>query len=218
MRFDIITLFPNLCESYLSDSILKRAIEQNTISIKFWQLRDYSDDLKHHKVDDTPYGGGAGMLIRPQPLWDCIQAVKKENSGPVIYLTPQGEELKQNIVEELASTPQKSLILLCGRYEGIDQRIRETLIDREISIGQYVLTGGELPALVIIDAVSRFVPGVLGKNESAEQDSFSEALGGKKEYPHYTKPANFRDMEVPEVLLSGNHAEIEKWRRENLID
>jgi len=215
MRFDVITLFPNLCEGYLGDSILKRAIDQKLISINFWQLRDFSDDAKHHKVDDTPYGGGAGMVIRPQPLWNAITEVKKHNQGPVIYLTPQGPVLTQKQAVELNTGP-KELILLCGRYEGIDQRIRETLIDREISIGEYVLTGGELPALILIDTISRLIPGVVGDEESVAEDSFSKKLQGKREYPHYTRPAEFNNMKVPDVLLSGNHAEIEKWRTERL--
>lgn len=215
MRFDIITLFPNLCQGYLSDSILKRALEQGKIDVKFWQLRDFSDDKKHHKVDDTPYGGGAGMVIRPQPLWDCIHEVKKHNKGPVIFLTPQGQTFKQELAEEL-STEHQEIILVCGRYEGIDQRIRNSLIDLEISVGKYVLTGGELPALIIIDALSRLVPGVLGEQESADHDSFSAAFDRKKEHPHYTRPEEFEGMKVPDVLLSGHHAEIEKWRREKL--
>lgn len=215
MRFDIITLFPNLCQGYLEDSILKRAQEANQIQIKFWQLRDFSDDKKHHKVDDAPYGGGAGMLIRPQPLWDCIRSVKQENSGPVIFLTPQGQTFNQSLAQTLAGE-HKEVILLCGRYEGIDQRIRDRLIDLEISIGDYVLTGGELPALVLVDAISRLIPGVLGDEESHQYDSFSPQFDGKKEYPHYTRPAEFEGMKVPDVLLSGNHQEIENWRRKNL--
>lgn len=214
-RFDIITLFPNLVEGYLTDSILKRAQADNLIKIKLWQLRDFTDDQKHHKVDDTPYGGGAGMVIRPQPLWNCIEAVKKENAGPVIYLTPQGERFEQKTAENLVSNGQ-DLILLCGRYEGIDQRIRDSLIDLEISVGDYVLTGGELPALIILDAVSRLMPGVLGDQDSHQFDSFSEAFAGKKEYPHYTRPAIWNGLPVPDVLLSGDHAKIEQWRQDNL--
>lgn len=215
MRFDIITLFPNLCSGYLSDSILKRAINEKKIIVKFWQLRDFSDDQKHFKVDDTPYGGGAGMVIRPQPLYNAITTVKKENNGKVIYLSPQGPTLNQQKVKELSEANQ-DLILLAGRYEGIDERIKTLLIDEEISIGDYVLTGGELPALVLIDAVSRLLPGVLGKDESSHQDSFSESYGGKKEHPHYTRPAEFMGLKVPDVLISGDHAKIAKWRHENL--
>lgn len=217
MRFDVITLFPNLCEGYLTDSIIKRGIDQELLSVNFWQLRDFSDDKKHHKVDDTPYGGGAGMVIRPQPLWDAITEVKKHNSGPVIYLTPQGSTFKQSMAEKLAEE-HSELILICGRYEGIDQRIRDSLIDLEISIGNYVLTGGELPALVLIDSLSRLIPGVVGENDSVAADSFSKEFNGKKEHPHYTKPAEFMNMQVPDVLLSGNHGEISKWRTKNLKD
>ncbi|MBU2524380.1 tRNA (guanosine(37)-N1)-methyltransferase TrmD [Patescibacteria group bacterium] len=214
MRFDILTLFPNLFESYLSDSILKRALDQELIDVKFHNIRDYSSD-KHHKVDDTPYGGGAGMVMACQPLFDCIKDVKKQNSGPVIFLTPQGERFTQNKANNLAAN-NKEIILLCGRYEGIDQRVRDQLIDQEISIGDYVLTGGELPAMILIDSIARQIPGVLGNEDSQGEDSFSEKFAGKKEYPHYTKPAEYEGHKVPDVLLSGNHAEIEKWREERL--
>ncbi len=214
MRFDIISLFPDIFSSYINESIIKRAIENETITIKQHNLRDYTDS-KHNKVDDKPFGGGAGMLIMPQPLWDCIQAVKKENKGPVIFLTPHGKRLTQNRVETL-SRKYDQLILLCGHYEGIDQRIRDNLVDLEISIGDYVLTGGELPALVLLDSITRLLPGVLGKEDSHLQDSFSKALNRKKEYPHYTRPANFKGYKVPEVLLSGNHKKIEEWRNKNL--
>lgn len=214
MRFDVCTLFPDMFTSYLSDSILKRAQDEGFLEIHFHDIRDYSKD-KHKKVDDTPYGGGAGMLMTPQPLFDCITAVKKVNKGPVIFMTPQGQKLTHTRTKRLARN-NESLILLCGRYEGIDQRIRDLLVDEELSIGDYVLTGGELAAVVVIDAVSRFIPGVLGDKDSAEEDSFSRRLGGKKEYPHYTKPSTFEGLEVPPVLRSGNHAEIAKWRKENL--
>lgn len=214
MRFDICTLFPEMFKSYLGESILKRAQEADLLSVHFHNIRDFSKD-KHKKVDDTPYGGGAGMLMTPQPLYDCITAVKKLNKGPVIFMTPQGAKLTHTRVKRFAKKYDE-LIIVCGRYEGIDQRIRDLLVDEEISIGDYVLTGGELPAMVFIDAVSRFIPGVLGDDDSAEEDSFGRRLGGKKEYPHYTKPAVFKGLEVPEVLRSGNHAEIEKWRKKNL--
>lgn len=213
MRFDILTLFPILFFSYLQDSILKRAIEKGFIRIYFHNIRDFSKN-KHKQVDDTPYGGGHGMVIMCQPVFDCIESVKKQNKGPVIYLTPQGKIFTQNKAERLSTV--KEIILLCGRYEGIDQRICDSIIDEEISIGNYVLTGGELPAMVLVDATSRLIPGVLGKNESMEEDSFSKKLNRKKEYPSYTKPANFRSLKVPKVLLSGNHKEIEKWRMKHL--
>lgn len=211
MRFDVLTLFPEMFDSYFAASILKRAQDEQKIQVQFHNIRDYSTD-PHKKVDDTPYGGGAGMLMTCQPLFDCIEAVKKENKGKVIFLTPQGETLTQPKVESFAEAGQ-DLILLCGRYEGIDQRVRDTLIDEEISIGDFILTGGELPAMVVIDAISRIIPGVLGHDESAQEDSFSKKLERKKEYPHYTKPAEFRGLTVPEILLSGNHAEIDKWRK-----
>lgn len=216
-RFDILTLFPNLCESYLSDSIIKRALEDNKIEVHFHNIRDFSKD-KHKKVDDTPYGGGAGMVMAPQPLYDCITHVKTLNDGPVIFVTPQGQELNQQLVQNLSKTDAQSLIILCGRYEGIDQRIRDLLVDQEISVGQFVLTGGELPALIILDAVTRLLPGVLGSEESHQSDSFSEKHQGKKKHPVYTKPAEFQGLKVPDVLLSGNHGEIEKWQQNNLKD
>lgn len=213
MNFSILTLFPNLFESYLSDSILKRALEKQIIEIDFFNIRDYADN-KHKRVDDTPYGGGPGMVMTPQPLHDCIKTAKKNNKGPVIFLTPQGKLLTQPRVEKFAKLDE--IILLCGRYEGIDQRICDTLVDEEISIGNYVLTGGELPAMVMIDAITRLLPGALGDEGSAEEDSFTKKLNRKREYPHYTKPEIFKGLKVPEILRSGNHAAIAKWRRENL--
>lgn len=213
MRFDILTLFPSLVLPYFEDSILKRAIEAGHIMVAVHDIRDYSTD-KHKKTDDTPYGGGAGMVMACQPLFDAIQAAKRKNKGPVVYLSPGGKRLTQKKVELLATLPKskKGLILLCGRYEGIDQRVIDTLVDEELSIGDYVLTGGELGALVLVDAVSRLLPGVLGAHESAKEESFSEALEGMLEYPHYTKPELYKKQRVPEVLLSGNHAAIQKWR------
>lgn len=213
MNFSILTLFPNLFESYFSDSILKRAIEKQIIEIDFFNIRDYADN-KHKRVDDTPYGGGPGMVMTPQPLHDCIRTAKKSNKGPVIFLTPQGKRLTQPRVEKYARLGE--IILLCGRYEGIDQRICDTLVDEEVSIGDYVLTGGELPAMIMIDAITRLLPGALGDEGSAEEDSFTKKLGRKREYPHYTKPEIFKGLKVPEILRSGNHAAIEKWRYENL--
>ncbi len=214
MRFDILTIFPNIFDSYLKESIIKRAIKNKLIKIHIHDIRKFSKD-KHKKVDDVPFGGGAGMVMTPQPLHDAIKHVKKTNKGLVIYLTPQGETLTQAKTERLASKNQ-DLILLCGRYEGIDQRIRDTLVDREISIGSYVLTGGELPAMVMIDAISRLIPGVIGKEESHQEDSFSKSLKRKKEYPHYTRPAKFKGMKVPDILLSGHHKKIEDWRKSKL--
>lgn len=214
MRFDILTIFPHIFDSYLSESIIKRAQEGKFIEIFVHDIRKFSTN-KHKKVDDIPFGGGAGMVMSPQPLYDCITAVKKTNKGPVVYLSPQGKTFTQSRAEKFAKKNQ-DLILLCGRYEGIDQRIIELLVDEEISIGNYVLTGGELPAIVLIDAISRLIPGVLGKDESHQEDSFSKAFNRKKEHPHYTRPEVFKDKSVPKVLLSGNHKHIADWRRNNL--
>jgi len=209
MRFDILTLFPSLVLPYFEDSILKRAVTKKKIAVNVHNIRDYSKD-KHKKVDDTPYGGGSGMVMACQPLFDAIKAVKRKNKGPVIYLSPAGKRLDQEKVEKLAKL--KGMILLCGRYEGIDQRVIDELVDEEISIGDYVLTGGELGALVIMDTVSRLIPGVLGAEESPEEESFSASLDRMLEYPHYTKPEVYKEKNVPAVLLSGDHAEIKKWR------
>lgn len=214
MRFDILTIFPNIFDSYLNESILKRAQKNKLIEIHIHDIRKFSKD-KHHKVDDLPFGGGAGMVMTPQPLYDCIKHVKKLNKGPIIYLTPQGQVLTQIKIEQFSKKYSK-IILLCGHYEGIDQRIIDTLVDYEISVGKYVLTGGELPAMVMIDAISRLVPGVLGRQESHQEESFSKALKRKKEYPHYTRPAVFKGIKVPEVLLSGHHKKITKWRQSKL--
>lgn len=214
MRFDILTIFPQMFDSYLKESIIKRAQKNKIIKIYIHDIRKFSKD-KHKKVDDPPFGGGAGMVMTPQPLYDALKHIKKSNKGPVIYMTPQGKTLTQIKAEKIAEKFQ-NLILVCGRYEGIDQRIRDLLIDEEISIGNYVLTGGELPAMVLIDTISRLIPGVLGKEESHMEDSFSKKLKRKREYPHYTRPAKFKGIQVPEVLLSGNHKEIEKWRNSKL--
>lgn len=215
MIFDIITIFPHLLDSYLEDSILKREIKKGIIKVRFHDIRAYSKD-RHKKVDQSPYGGGAGMVMTAQPLYDCITSVKKKNRGArVVYLTPQGKLFDQKMAQRLARG-KKGLILVCGRYEGIDERVRELCIDEEISIGNYVLTGGELPAMVVVDAVTRLLPGALGNKDSAKEDSFSTSLGGKKEYPHYTRPPVFKGLKVPDILLSGNHAKISEWRRKKL--
>lgn len=214
MRFDILTIFPNIFDSYLKESIIARAIEEKHIEIHVHNIRDHTKD-KHKRVDDVPFGGGAGMVMTPQPLDDAITHVKKLNKGPVIFLTPQGQTFTQVKAEKYA-IENRDLILLCGRYEGIDQRIRDLHVDQEISIGKFVLTGGELPAMIMVDAISRLIPGVLGKEESHQEDSFSKALNRKKEYPHYTRPATFKGMDVPEVLLSGHHKKIETWRKSKL--
>ena len=206
MKFDVLTLFPEMFET-LTKSITGKAIEKELININLINIRDFSKD-KHKKVDDTPYGGGAGMVMKPDVVYDAYLSVKSENAK-VIYLSPQGKTLNQNKVEELAK--EKHLILLCGHYEGIDQRVLDEIVDEEISIGDYVLTGGELPALIMIDSIARLIPGVLSQNESFEEESFKDDL---LEYPHYTRPREFMGMKVPDVLLSGNHQRIEKWRLE----
>lgn len=213
MRFDILTLFPSLVLPYFEDSILKRAVADKKISVHVHNIRDYSKE-RHKKVDDTPYGGGAGMVMSCQPLFDAIKAAKKKNKGPIIYLSPVGKRFTQEKAEELAELDE--MILLCGRYEGIDQRVIDELVDEEISVGDFVLTGGELPALCVVDAVSRLLPGVLGDDESSEEESFSAATGRMLEYPHYTKPAVYEGLVVPDVLLSGNHGEIARWRNSKL--
>lgn len=214
MRFDILTLFPEAFESFLSTSIIGRAIEEKKIEVHLWNIRDFSTD-KHKKVDDVPYGGGAGMVMMCQPLFDAIKHVKKlkKDKAPVIFLTPQGETFDQRIAEELSDQKKyKRIILLCGHYEGIDQRVRDSLVDQEISLGNFVLTGGELPAQVIIDSVARLIPGVLGKEESHQEESFSRKLDRQLEYPHYTRPEEYEGFKVPEILLSGHHKKIEEWR------
>lgn len=214
MIFDVITIFPHLLDSYLKDSILAREIKKGTVKIRFHDIRKYSCN-KHRKVDDTPYGGGAGMVMTAQPIYDCITAVKRKNpKAKVIYLSPKGKLLHHALAKKLSKN--KGLILLCGRYEGIDERIKKLSIDEEISIGEYVLTGGELAALVLIDTIMRLLPKALGNKDSAREDSFSEALGGKKEYPHYTKPRVFKGLKVPAVLLTGDHAKITAWRKKHL--
>ena len=212
MRFDVITLFPDMILDYCSQSIIGRAIESRIIYINTVNPRDYTED-KHKNVDDTPYGGGAGMVLMAQPYVDAYESVPKFEKTKTIMLSPQGQPLNDKKVNELAQYEQ--LILLCGHYEGFDERIRDIIQPEEISIGDFVLTGGELPALCLIDSVSRKVDGTLGKIESAEDDSFSNGL---LEYPHYTRPREYRGFNVPEVLLNGNHAEIEKYRYEQQIE
>lgn len=214
MKFTILTLFPEMIKTTLAESILGRAQKSDAIQVETINIRDYSKD-KHKRVDDEPYGGGAGMLMACQPLFDCIEDAKRraKKKHIVVYLSPRGKRFTQTQAERFAKKYEE-VILVCGHYEGIDQRVIDALIDAEISIGDYVLTGGELPACVIVDAVARLVPDVLGKEESHIEESFSKALGRKKEYPHYTRPAEFKGLKVPEILLSGDHKKIEKWRRE----
>lgn len=227
MQFEVFTLLPEVFPQYLDSSILKRASERGLIRVRVHNIREYTHD-KHHVTDDTPYGGGGGMVMKPEPVFEAVESVlslgntppphgtpSDQTQGkpvPIILLTPQGRVFTQRVAEELSS--HERIALICGRYEGVDERIREHLVTDEISIGDYVLTGGELPAMILIDAVSRLIPGVLGDPTGAEDDSHSMGL---LEYPHYTKPAKFRGWKVPDILQSGNHAKIEQWRREQSL-
>jgi tRNA (guanine37-N1)-methyltransferase len=216
MQFEVFTLLPEVFPPYLDSSILQRARLRGLINVRVHNIRDYTHD-KHHITDDTPYGGGGGMVMKPDPIFEAVESVLGPLQDslpriPVILLTPQGHVFTQRVAEELSG--YERIALLCGRYEGVDERIREHLVSDEISIGDYVLTGGELPALMVIDAVSRLLPGVLGDPDGAQDDSHSMGL---LEYPHYTRPPIFRGWSVPEVLLSGDHAKIEKWRREQAL-
>ena len=208
IRFDILSVFPGMFASPLAESLIGKARDRGLVDIRLHDIRDYATD-RHRMTDDAPYGGGGGMVMKVEPIDRALEAILPDRSeGLVILMTPQGEPFSQRRAEELASHPR--LVLLCGHYEGVDERVREHLVDRELSIGDYVLTGGELAAMVVVDAVSRLIPGVLGNDASAAEDSFSTGI---LEYPHYTRPATYRGWPVPEVLLSGNHAEIEAWRR-----
>jgi tRNA (guanine37-N1)-methyltransferase len=211
MRFDVLTLFPEMFSGYLSESILKLAQERGLVQVHTWNIRDWATG-KHKQVDDRPFGGGPGMVMMPGPVFECVEAVqaKAEPPGELVMLTPAGERLTQRVVEELATKPR--LLLLCGRYEGLDERIRLGLKPREVSAGDFICNGGEVPAMLVIDAVIRLIPGVLGDEESAADESHSEE--GRLEYPQYTRPREFRGMTVPEVLLSGDHGAIAEWRRQ----
>lgn len=214
MRIDIITLFPEMFEPVLNESIIGRAQKSGAIEIVFHQLRDYAFD-KHRRVDDTPYGGGMGMLMKAEPIALCFEDICKQTDQKphFVYMSPQGKTLTQKHLKELSNI--ENICILCGHYEGVDQRLLDTFIDEEISIGDYVLTGGELPAMVFADALARMVPGVLSNNECFTEESH---FNGLLEYPQYTKPSEWRGIEVPEVLLSGHHANIEKWRREKSLE
>jgi len=211
MKFDILTLFPDMFNEILGTSILGRAVATGRLEFNVVNIRDFAGN-KHNRVDDYPYGGGAGMVMQVGPIRDAVHSLELENEIPVIYLTPKGKRLNQKIVEDFAKHDR--IVLLCGHYEGVDQRVLETVVTEEISIGDYVLTGGELPAMILIDAVSRLQTGVLNKNESHEEDSFSNGL---LEYPHYTRPSDFEGRVVPDVLLSGNHKLIDQWRLDESI-
>ena len=213
MKIDILTLFPEMFDAVLKSSILGKAIEKGILRVGVINIRDFSKD-RHRRVDDYPYGGGAGMVMMPQPLYDAIKSVKdKSPDARVVLTSPRGKPFDQEKARLLSKEPH--LVIVCGHYEGIDQRIIDTMVDEEISIGDYILTGGELPAMVIVDAVARLLPGAIGSPRSLEQESFTNGL---LEYPQYTRPADFLGMKVPEVLLSGNHKRIEEWRRRKAVE
>jgi tRNA (guanine37-N1)-methyltransferase len=211
--FDIITIFPEMFSAYLGESILKRAAQKGLLDVKLFNLRDFATD-KHRTVDDYPYGGGSGMVMKIEPIYDALHSIKADGCDRLtILMSPQGRPFTQSVAESLAGESRR-IILVCGRYEGIDERVRQSLVDEELSIGDYVLTGGELAALVIIDSVARLIPGVLGDEDSVKEESFSWGL---LDYPHYTRPPEFMGMRVPDVLLSGNHKEIWRSRRREAI-
>lgn len=215
MRFDVLTIFPAIFQGPSSESIIQKAIKKGFIEFNIHNLRDYAED-PHNQVDDAPYGGGAGMVFKPEPIFHAvedIQSTSQQSSSQVILLSPQGVPFHQRKAEELLRF--KQLIFICGRYEGVDERVRQFLVDDEISLGDYILMGGELAAMVMIEVITRLIPHVLGDPGSAERESFTT---GKLDYPQYTRPADFRGMKVPDVLLSGNHAEIEKWRQAKALE
>lgn len=213
MRFDVITIFPEIFRGVFEFGIIRRATEAKLIEIAIHDLRDFTSD-RHHMVDDRPFGGGAGMVMKPEPLFRAIEAITHSAPAPrVVLLSPQGRLFDQQTAAELSQ--DERLLLICGRYEGIDERVVEQLVSDEISIGDYVLSGGEIPAMVLVDAVTRLLPGALGCEQSAEQDSFSSGL---LDYPHYTRPAEYRGLKVPDILLSGHHAEIAKWRQQKALE
>lgn len=212
MKFNIITIFPNIFESYFNTSIIKRAQDKKVIEIKTTDLRKYAaKNDTHNSVDDTPYGGGAGMVLMLEPIYKALKSIRRKKKSQVILFSAKGKQLKQADLKRLAKYDQ--LIMICGRYEGVDNRVAENLVDEEIRIGDYVLTGGEIPAMVLVDGVTRLLPGVLGNIESAQDESFAKE--DELEYPQYTKPEEFKGMKVPPVLLSGNHGEIKKWREDH---
>jgi len=208
MRFDVVTIFPGMFATVFQQGVIARAIQRGDIQVQAHDLRAHTHD-RHRQVDDMPFGGGPGMVMKPEPVIEAVEALRATNRGPVILMEPWGERLDQELVAHLATQP--GLIIVCGRYEGIDDRVRAALQAREISIGDYVLSGGEIPAMVLIDSVARLVPGVVGDPGSLAQDSFADELTG---WPQYTRPAEYRGMTVPEVLLSGDHARIKQWRRQ----
>jgi tRNA (guanine37-N1)-methyltransferase len=209
MRFDVISIFPEVFEPVFRRGVVGRALQDGLLELQAHDLRDWTTD-RHRQVDDEPFGGGAGMVMKPEPVFAAVEAIRPTNPGPVVLMEPWGERLTHDLATELAHEP--GLIVVCGRYEGIDDRVRQELADREVSIGDYVLSGGEIPAMVLIDVVARLLPGVVGEEASLTQDLFSGGAGG---YPQFTRPAEFRGLRVPDVLLSGDHAAIERWRRDH---
>ncbi len=211
LQFDIITIFPDAFKGVFSESILKRAQDKKKAKIRIHDLRAYTKD-KHRKVDDKPFGGGPGMVMQPQPIFDAVKKIKGKRKAKVLLMTPSGRPFNQKQAHQLAK--EKNVIIICGHYEGIDERVREHLVDESISIGDYVLTGGEVPAMVVVDSVTRLIPGVVGRESSLKDESFERNL---LEYPHYTRPANFNGMKVPNMLLSGNHEGIKEWRLQQAV-
>ena len=211
MRIDIISIFPNMFPAVLNESIIKRAQEKKLADIRIHDLRKHTSD-KHFKVDDRPFGGGPGMVMAPQPIFDAVKKIKGRRKARVILMCPSGKTLTQRLAKILAK--EKNIIIICGHYEGVDERVRQGVVDQSISIGDYVLTGGEIPAMVLVDCVVRLLPGVVGKEASLVDESFESGL---LEYPQYTRPANFRGKKIPDVLLSGNHAKIMEWRRQQAL-
>ncbi len=214
MRFDIVTIFPRMIEAALAEGILAKAIQREVIAVRARDLREFTED-RHRSVDDVPYGGGPGMVLKPEPLFKAVDAIREEAGEPqaIVLVSPHGRRFSQAEAARLATLDR--VVILCGRYEGIDDRVRVNLATEELSVGDYVLSGGELPALVIVDAVARLIPGVVGDEDSVAADSFSRGL---LDYPHYTRPAEFRDWKVPDVLVSGHHGEIRKWRKRQAIE
>jgi tRNA (guanine37-N1)-methyltransferase len=214
MRFDIVTIFPRMIEAAVADGVLAKAIQRELLTVRARDLREFTDD-RHRSVDDVPYGGGPGMVLKAEPLFRAVEAIERESGTPqaVVLVSPHGRQFSQSEAARIVTLDH--VVILCGRYEGIDDRVRENLATEELSIGDYVVSGGELPALVIVDAVARLIPGVVGDEDSVAGDSFARGL---LDYPHFTRPAEFRDLKVPEVLVSGHHAEIRKWRKRQALE